>query len=174
MREPSRIWWARPKKLCALERPGGGGRSHRPERREAEIAWLAGNGVRTVISTMKTRHNLADYERAGLAWHHLPVTSAADGADALEELLTLVKRELRGRGAVALHGNRYTDFVAAVCAAHLYEARGTDPAEGLREAQAAGLRVTPEACTLLGVGYGAVQPRSRMAASTSAGRSVTT
>jgi len=174
MREPSRIWWARPKKLCALERPGGGGRSHRPQRRAAEIAWLAANGVRTVISTMTTRHNLADYEAADMAWHHVPVASTAEGAQALEELLGLLERELRGRGAVALHGNRYTDFVAAVCAAHLYEARGADPAEGLREAQAAGLRITPEACALLGVSYEAVQPRSRMAASTSAGRSVTT
>src|SRR4051812_33314667 len=39
-REPSRIWWARPGKLCGMERPGGGGRSHRPERRSAEIAYL--------------------------------------------------------------------------------------------------------------------------------------
>ena len=166
MREPSRIWWARPGKLCALERPGGGGRSHRPERRQAEIAWLAGNGVRFIVSTMKTRHNLADYERAGMDWHHLPVASAAEGADALEELLPLLRRELRRRGAVAVHGNRHTDFVAAVCAAHLHEARGLDPVEGLRDAVAAGLRLTPEACALLGVGYAAVQPRSRMAAST--------
>ena len=166
MREPTRIWWARPRKLCALERPGGGGRSHRPERRQAEIAWLAANGVRFVISTMKTRHNLADYERAGLDWHHLPVPSAAEGAEALEELLPLLKRELRRRGAVAVHGNRHTDFVAAVCAAHLYEVRDVDPAEGLLDAAAAGLHLTPEACALLGVDYGAVQPRSRMAAST--------
>src|SRR4051812_50040808 len=46
MEEPRRIWWARPRKLCALERPGGGGRSHRPERREAEIAWAPRNGAR--------------------------------------------------------------------------------------------------------------------------------
>ena len=38
MDTPRRIWWARPRKLCALERPGGGGRSHRPERRESDIA----------------------------------------------------------------------------------------------------------------------------------------
>jgi len=174
MQEPKRIWWARPRKLCALERPGGGGRSHRPERREAEIAWLSGQGVRFVVSTMRTRHNLADYERAGLDWHHAPVASAAEGADALEELLGLLRRELRGGGAVAVHGNRHTDFVAAVCAAHLYEARGVDPADGLRDAVAGGLRVTPEACALLGVGYEAVQPRSPIAASTSSGRSVTT
>ena len=111
MHEPRRIWWARPRKLCALERPGGGGRSHRPERREAEIAWLAENGVRPVISTMTTRHNLAHYERAGLEWHHVPVASAAEGAEALEQLLPLLRRELRrarrrGRARQPPHGLR--------------------------------------------------------------------
>jgi hypothetical protein len=65
-----------------------------------------------------------------------------------------------------VHGNRHTDFVAAVGAAHLYEARGVDPAEGLSAAVEAGLTVNPEACALLGVPYEAVQPRSRMAAAT--------
>jgi hypothetical protein len=60
--EPKRIWWARPRKLCALERPGGGGRSHRAERRSAEIAWLQARAVRLVVSTMATRHNLAAHE----------------------------------------------------------------------------------------------------------------
>jgi hypothetical protein len=166
MEEPRKIWWARPRKLCLLERPGGGGRSHRPERRAAEIAYLVEHGVRMVVSTMTTRHNLGHYEDAGLAWHHVPVTATEDGADALEELLPLLRRELRRRGAVAVHGNRHTDFVAAVGAAHLYESRGVDPGEGLRAAAEAGLVVGPEACSLLGVGYDAVQPRSRMAAAT--------
>jgi hypothetical protein len=174
MLEPRRIWWARPRKLCALERPGGGGRSHRPERREAEIAWLVDKGVRVVISTMQTRHNLAAYEGAGLEWRHVPVASAIEGADALEQLLPLLRRELRPRGAVAIHGNRHTDFVAAVCVAHLHETRRLAPVEGLREAVEAGLTATPEACALLGVDYSEVQPRSRMAAATSSGRSVTT
>ena len=151
MTEPRRIWWARPRKLCALERPGGGGRSHRPERREAEIEFLKHNGVRLVVSTMRTRHNLAHYEEAGLDWHHVPVESAATGADALEELLPLFKRELRRRGAVAVHGNRHTDFAAAVCAAHLHHARGENPAEALAAAKEAGLAITPEACALVGV-----------------------
>jgi hypothetical protein len=174
MEQPRRIWWARPRKLCALERPGGGGRSHRPGRRAAEIAWLADRGVRLVVSTMRTRHNLADYESAGLEWRHVPVVSAEEGAEALEELLPLLRRELKRRGAVAIHGNRHTDFVAAVCAAHLHETRRLAPIEGLREAVASGLMVTPEACALLGVDYSAVQPRSRIAAATSSGRSVTT
>ena len=174
MRRPKRIWWARPRKLCALERPGGGGRSHRPERREEEVRYLIERGVRLVISTIPSRHNLADYEEHGLDWHHVPVPSCAEGADALDELLPLLRRELRRPGAVAVHGNRHTDFVAALCAAHLHEHRGLDPLDGLAAAAAAGLAVTPEAARLVGVDYDAVQPRSRMAASTSSGRSVIT
>ena len=166
MREPKRIWWARPKKLCALERPGGGGMSHRPERRKQEIAYLKNRGVRLVISTMKSRHNLEAYEKAGLEWHHVPVPSCANGEDVLEELLPLLRRELRKGGAVAVHGDRYTDFVAALCAAHMYEARGKDLEDSLVEAAEAGLKVTQEAAQLVGVDYAAVQPRSRIAATT--------
>jgi len=149
--EPRRIWWARPRKLCALERPGGGGRSHRSERREAEIAYLRARGVWLVVSTITTRHNIAAYEAAGLEWHHVPVESSGAGGDALEELLPMLRRELRRPGAVAVHGNVHTDFLAAVCAAHLYEWRGVSPAEGLARAAAAGLTITPDACALLGV-----------------------
>ncbi len=148
---PARIWWARPRKLCALERPGGGGRSHRPERRAAEIAYLRARGVWLVVSVMRTRHNLAAYEEAGLDWHHVPVASAAEGADQLEELLPLLKRDLRRRGAVAIHGDRHTDFVAAVCAAHLHAERGAEAATALAAAERAGLTVTPAACALVGV-----------------------
>ncbi len=131
MRRPVRIWWARPRKLCALERPGGGGRSHRPDRRKEEIDYLVSSGVRLVVSTMTTRHGLTTYEEAGLEWHHVPVESCAGAEAAFEELLGFLRRELRKRGAVAVHGNRHTDFVAALCAAHLHEARGVDPVEGL-------------------------------------------
>jgi MoaA/NifB/PqqE/SkfB family radical SAM enzyme len=161
MQEPRRIWWARPRKLCALERPGGGGRSHRPERREAEIEYLVENGVHTVISTMKTRHNLEAYEQAGLRWHHRPVASTHDADEALEELLALLRRELKRRGAVAVHGNRHTDFVAALCAAHLHQQRGVSPEEALADAAAAGLTVTAEACTLLGADGRTVELLSR-------------
>jgi hypothetical protein len=151
LQEPRRIWWARPRKLCALERPGGGGRGHRSDRRAAEIEYLRRRGVRLVVSVMRTRHNLGAYDAAGLDWHHVPVAGAAEGADALEELLPLLRRETRGSGAVAVHGDRHTDFVAAVCAAHLHEWRGVDPAQALARAAAAGLAVTEAACALLGV-----------------------
>jgi hypothetical protein len=56
----------------------------------------------------------------------------------------------------------------------VHEWRGIDPVEGLAAALAAGLDVTPDAARLLGVDYDAVQPRWRIAASTSSGRSVIT
>ena len=117
----------------------------------ADIAYLRRAGVWLVVSTMRTRHNLAAYEEAGLAWHHVPVESCEAGADALEELLPLLRRELRRRGAVAVHGNRLTDFVAAVGAAHLHDAHGIDPGEGLEAAKAAGLRPSEASAALLGV-----------------------
>ena len=103
------------------------------------------------VSTMASRHNLGAYEAAGLEWHHVPVPSAQRGADALEELLPLLRRELRRRGAVAVHGDRHTDFVAAVCAAHLHEERGVQPARALAEAATAGLTVNGHTCALMGV-----------------------
>jgi hypothetical protein len=150
-REPRRIWWARPRKLCGLERPGGGGRSHRPERRHAEIAYLKARRVRLLVSTSPSRHNLAAYDAAGLEWHHVPVESAGEGVAALDELLSLLRVETKRPGAVAVHGNRWTDFVAAVCAAHLHELRGVPVAGALAETARAGLTVTPAACTLVGV-----------------------
>jgi hypothetical protein len=156
VQEPRQIWWARPRKLCALERPGGGGRNHRADRRAAEIEYLRGRGARMVVSVMRTRHNLGAYEAAGLDWHHVPVASAGEGAEALEELLPLLRTELKSAGAVAVHGDSHTDFVAALCAAHLHEACGVDAAEALDRAARAGLTVTPEACALVGVDVGEV------------------
>ena len=104
----------------------------------------------------------------------MPVPSCDEGAEGLEQLLPVLRRELRKSGAVAVHGNRYTDFVAALCAAHLHEWKGVAPEAGLAAAVEAGLAVTPEAARLLGVRYEAVQPRLRMASSTASGRSVTT
>jgi hypothetical protein len=167
MNTPKRIWWARPGKLCALERPGGGGRSHRPERRDADIEYLRESGVRLVVSLMTTRHNLAHYEEAGIEARHVPLASWEAAAEGLDDLIRLLRRELRRRGAVAVHGNRYTDLPAAICAAYLNEAHGADPALALGEAEAAGLVITPEA-------YALVQPRSAIAAATSSGRSVIT
>jgi hypothetical protein len=146
MTEPKRIWWARPRKLCALERPGGGGRSHRPERRRAEIEYLKESGVRLVISLMPTKHNIAAYWDAGLDALHLPVEQDQEG---LFEVVEVLRRETRKPGAVAIHANRYTDFVAAVCAHHLADHRGVPVESSLQAALDAGLVVTSDAAALV-------------------------
>lgn len=135
MNEPKRFWWARANKLCALERPGGGGSSHRPERREDEIEWLKAHGVHTVISTMKTRHNLSAYDDAGLDWVHIPVEEDDDG---VEQVLPALRSRLRRAGAVAIHANRRTDFVTAVCAEYLGDRYGIPVEESLAAAEEAG------------------------------------
>jgi hypothetical protein len=147
MTEPKRIWWARAGKLCALERPGGGGRSHRPERRDAEIEYLKAKGVRLIVSTMPTRHNLAHYEEAGIEHLHFPVGEGEE-ADRFDEIVVMLRRLTRKRGAVAIHANRYTDFVTAICAAHLYDHRGTDPFDALESAREAGMTVTDQVYAL--------------------------
>ena len=135
MNEPKRFWWARPGKLCALERPGGGGSSHRPERRADDIEWLKAQGVHTVISTMKTRHNLSAYDDAGLDWVHIPVEEDDDGID---QVLPVLRSRLRRAGAVAIHANRRTEFVTAVCAEYLDDRYGIPVEESLEQAAEAG------------------------------------
>ena len=139
MNEPKRFWWARPRKLCALERPGGGGSSHRPGRRDDEIEWLKAHDVHTVISTMKTRHNLSAYEEAGLDWVHVPVEEDDDGID---QVLPVLRSRLRRAGAVAIHANRRTDFVTAACAEYLHDRYGTPVEESLAAAEEAGFSPT--------------------------------
>ena len=85
---------------------------------------------------MKTRHNLQAYEDAGLDWVHVPVEDDDDG---VEEVVKVLRRKLRRAGAVAVHANRRTDFVAAVCAAYLEDVYGVPFEEGLARAAEAGL-----------------------------------
>jgi hypothetical protein len=180
MSEPRRIWWPLPGRLCVLERPGGGGRSHRPERREADIAYLASKQVRLVISTMKTRHNLDAYDKAGFEFVHIPVPDIeTDGKAALPRVVAALESALVDNdGIVALHGNRQTDFVAAAAVAFMKKHHGGRAKTLLKDAARAGLRPTPAAAKLVGVrewvDQPPSQPRSAMAASTSSGRSVMT
>jgi hypothetical protein len=64
------------------------------------------------------------------------VATTEEGADALEELLPMLRRDLKRRGAIAVHGDRDTDFVAALCAANLHEWRGVNPTDSLAAAVA--------------------------------------
>jgi hypothetical protein len=159
MSEPRRIWWPLPGRLCVLERPGGGGRSHRPERREADLAYLQEHGVRLVISTMKTRHGLEEYADRGFEWEHIPVPDVAeDGKAALPQVVAALERQLvDDNGVVALHGNRQTDFVAAAAVAFVKKHHGGRAKSLLKDASHAGLRITPAAAKLVGVRDWAVE-----------------
>ena len=85
---------------------------------------------------MKTRHNLEAYEEAGLDWVHVPVEEDEDG---VEQVVRILRRKLRRAGAVAIHANRRTDFVAAACAAYLEDVYDIPLDEGLARAAEAGL-----------------------------------
>ena len=102
------------------------------------------------MSTMTSRHNLAAYEEAGLRWFHVPVGETAQAEDVLEEVLRTLRRELRRAGAVAVHGDRDTDFVAAACAATVSHVYDVPVEEALARAEEAGLTVTPDARALVG------------------------
>jgi hypothetical protein len=80
----------------------------------------------------------------------VPVGGGDNAEEGLEELLRILRRELRRAGAVAVHGNRHTDLVAAACAACLHDVYGVAVEEGLERAADAGLVVTPEAAALVG------------------------
>ena len=100
--EPRRIWWARPRKLCALERPGEGGattapRGGRPRSRTcagAACGWWCLDDALAPQPGRTTR-------RPGSTGTTCRWRRPQDGADALEELLPLLRRELaatRGGG----------------------------------------------------------------------------
>jgi hypothetical protein len=116
--QPATHAWIIDGRLAVAERPGGGGRSHRVERRIAEQAWWREQGVTTIVSTMSTRHSLLEYalDRFAVRWFPLldeasaPVTLAALG----DEVATLLAEDA---GAVLVHCDRPGEWLAAVDAA---------------------------------------------------------
>jgi hypothetical protein len=60
---------------------------------------------------------------------------------------------------VAVHDNRYTDFVAAVCAQHLLEHKDLAVEESLTAASEAGLVVTADSAALVEADPGWIEAR---------------
>lgn len=116
--EPRTYAWLVPGRLAVAERPGGGGRSHRITRREAELAWWRDQGVRAVASGMDTRHGLVEAALAGFAVRWFPIPDD-DGAPAALAALAAGVQELMAEvdGAVLVHVNRPGEWLAAVDAA---------------------------------------------------------
>lgn len=150
--EPRRYAWIIPERLAVAERPGGGGRSHRRERRAREIAWWRDHGVTTVVSAMRTRHGLADYADSGLAvrWH--PLRDPGQAPDALGALATAVREVLEaGDGAVLVCCDQANEWLAGIDARLRIElGLARSPRAALRAAAADGLPVGSLATSIVG------------------------
>ena len=162
MIEPRRIWWARPRKLVAHGATRGRGPqppARAPRGRDRLAAFE--RRVRTVISTMATRHNLAAYEAAGLRWHHVPVPVTADGGDALERdpracCGPSCGRRARSRCTATATRTSWRRSAPPTCTSSV----ASSPATGCARPRTPGSRVTAESCALLGVDYEEVTPTS--------------
>jgi hypothetical protein len=141
--EPRTYAWLVPGRLAVAERPGGGGRSHRITRREAELAWWRDQGVRVVVSGMGTRHGLVEAALAGFAVRWFPIPDD-DGAPAALAVLATGVQELMADadGAVLVHCNRPGEWLAAVDGAlRLRLGLAADVPEALEHVERDGLPV---------------------------------
>jgi hypothetical protein len=114
-REPLVYAWLIPGRVAVAERPGGGGRSHRRDRRAAEIAWWSAQGVTAVVSGMRSRHALDVYAAAGweVRWH--PLREPGQAIRELPRLLDAVAELLGAHaGAVLVHCDRPWEMLGAV------------------------------------------------------------
>jgi hypothetical protein len=152
-REPLAYAWLIPHRLAVAERPGGGGRSHRRDRRAAEIAWWTAQGVTAVVSGMRSRHALDVYAAAGwqVRWH--PLREPAQAVRELPRLLAAVDELLTdpGTGAVLAHCDRPWEMLGAVDAAlRVHLGLADDRHQAFEAARRDGLPVGSLASSLVG------------------------
>jgi hypothetical protein len=151
-REPRVHAWLIARRLAVAERPGGGGRSHRRERRAAEMAWWSAQGVAAVVSGMRSRHGLDAYAAAGweVRWH--PLREPGQAIRELPGLLAAVDELLAaGPGAVLVHCDRPWEMLAAVDAAlRLHLGLAADRHTAFEAARRDGLPVGSLASSLVG------------------------
>ena len=145
--------WIIPTRLAVAERPGGGGRSHRRDRRREELDWWREQGVVAIVSAKPTRHGLADYVDAGFLarWH--PLTDAARAPEELPDLVATVRELLETPGvrAVLVHCDSPGEWLAGIDAAlRLGLGLARTPRAALRAAAADGLPVGSLATSIVG------------------------
>lgn len=141
--EPRSSAWIVPGHLAVAERPGGGGRSHRIVRRDAELAWWRERGIRTVVSGMRSRHGLLEAALAGFAIRWFPIhdddRAPAALADLADEVAALLDADA---GPVLVHVDRPGEWLAAVDAVlRLRLGLAGDPEEALACVERDGLPV---------------------------------
>ena len=151
--EPTTYAWILPGRLAVAERPGGGGRMHRRERRIAELDWWREQGVVAIVSGMRSRHALAEYAEDGFTvrWHPL-----RDPDQARQELPLLGgggagAARAPASGAVLVHCDRANEWLTAIDAAlRLGLGLARTPRSALRAAAADGLPVGSLAASIVG------------------------
>lgn len=150
--EARSVRWVVPERVVTAERPGGGGRSHRRARREREIAWWREQGVRGVVSGMRTRHSLVEYGLAGLAIRWCPLTADPPAAEEVAALVDGARQLVDEVGCVLVHVDRANEWLAGIDAA-LAIAFGVadDPRDALIAACSAGRPLGPLAEAVVAV-----------------------
>lgn len=151
--EPRRYAWIIPGRLAVAERPGGGGASHRRERRLAELEWWRAHGVVAIVSAKNSRHGLADYVENGFLarWH--PIGDAESARTELPAVVTTVRELLETPGvtAVLVHCDAPGEWLAAVDAVlRLGLGLARTQRAALRAAKADGLPVGSLATSIVG------------------------
>ena len=116
---PHDFVWVIAGQLAVCERLGGVGDAHRKVRRQQELRWLANQGVASVLAVCADSPPFGDYDRAGIAWMHRPLTAGPVGD---------VYAGLGGLGKpVGGHGNTGNGAVVGFLAGGL-RLRGPGPA----------------------------------------------
>ena len=152
--EPANYAWIIPGRVAVAERPGRGGRQHRRALREQELDWWTEQGVRAVVSGMRSRHGLAEYVDRGLEvrWH--PLRNPEQARDEVEDLAAAVRALLDAdpEGAVLVHSDQANEWLAAIDAQlRMTLGLARTARAALRAAKADGLPVGSLATSIVGL-----------------------
>lgn len=143
MTEPRAYAWIEPRRIAVAERPGGGGRTHRRERREEELDWWREQGVGAIVSGMRTRHGLLEYGLAGFAYRWHPLTDPGSAPEQARYLV-VAALELAAECPVLVHVDYANEWLAGVSALlRLAVGAVGDPRDALLAAAADGMPVGP-------------------------------
>ncbi len=138
---PQSYVWLIDDRLAVAERPGGGGRSHRIARRQAEFEWWHEHGIRHMVSGMRSRHGLIDAALFGFGVSWCPIADGESADDDVRRLVsTTIDRLDQDSGGVLVHVDRPGEWLAAVdirlrlslgLASDLHEAMAQTDVDGL-------------------------------------------